>query len=91
MTSGKASNTDLTPMQTLSVSKLTTKSQATIPDRVRRKLGLKPGDSIVFKTKDGHIYLQKARPIDRVLAGAVEETLADEWNSAHDDKAYADL
>jgi AbrB family looped-hinge helix DNA binding protein len=78
-------------MQTLSVSKLTTKSQATIPNRVRQKLGLKPGDSVAFKFKDGHIYLQKARPIDRTFARALEATLKDEWSSAHDDKAYADL
>jgi len=78
-------------MQTLSVSKLTSKSQATIPGRVRQKLGLKPGDSVAFKFKDGHIFLQKARPIDRVFACAVEETLKDEWDSAHDARAYADL
>jgi len=46
-------------MQTLSVSKLTTKNQATIPDRVCKKLGLKPGDSVAFKFKDDHIYLKK--------------------------------
>jgi len=78
-------------MQTLSVSKLTSKSQATIPDRVRRKLGLKPGDSVAFKFKAGQIYLQKARPVDRLFANAVEDTVKDEWNSARDDRAYADL
>ena len=78
-------------MQTLSVSKLTSKSQATIPGRVREKLGLKPGDSVAFKFKGGHIFLQKARPLDRVFAAAVEETLKDEWHSEHDERAYADL
>jgi AbrB family looped-hinge helix DNA binding protein len=78
-------------MQTLSVSKLTSKSQATIPGRVRHKLGLKPGDSVAFKLKDGLIFLAKARPIDRVFASAVAETLDDEWGSAHDARAYADL
>jgi len=78
-------------MQTLSVSKLTSKGQATIPGRVRAKLGLKPGDSVAFKFKEGHIYLQKARPIDRVLAQAVETTLKDEWDSTNDARAYADL
>jgi antitoxin PrlF len=78
-------------MQTLSISKLTSKSQATIPERVRRKLGVKPGDSVAFKFKSGQIYLQKARPIDRVFANAVEETLQDEWASPHDERAYRDL
>ena len=62
-----------------------------MPERVRKKLGLKPGDSVAFKLKDGHIYLQKARPIDRTFARAAEDILRDEWHSAHDDKAYADL
>jgi antitoxin PrlF len=78
-------------MQTLSISKLTSKSQATIPERVRRKLGVKPGDSVAFKFKSGQIYLQKASPIDRVFANAVEETLQDEWQSPQDERAYRDL
>ena len=78
-------------MQTLSVSKLTSKSQATIPGRVRQRMGLKPGDSVAFRFKNGQVFLQKARPIDRVFASAVEETLKDEWNSEHDERAYADL
>jgi antitoxin PrlF len=78
-------------MQTLSVSKLTSKSQATIPGRVRQKLGLKAGDSVAFKLKDGLVYLQKARPVDHVFADAVGETLQDEWQSAHDERGYRDL
>ena len=78
-------------MQTLSVSKLTSKSQATIPGRVRKKLGLKAGDSVAFKSKNGLIYLQKAKPVDHVFAGAVAETLQDEWHSTHDEAAYRDL
>lgn len=78
-------------MRTLSVSKLTSKSQATIPGRVREKLGLKAGDSVAFKSKNGLIYLQKARPVDHVFASAVAETLQDEWDSVHDERAYRDL
>jgi AbrB family looped-hinge helix DNA binding protein len=78
-------------MQTLSISKLTSKSQATIPERVRRKLGVKPGDSVAFKLKSGQVYLQKARAIDRIFANAVEDTLQDEWQSPHDERAYRDL
>ncbi len=78
-------------MQTLSVSKLTSKCQATIPGRVRRQLGLKAGDSVAFKFKDGQMFLQKARPVDRVFASGVEETLKDEWHSENDERAYADL
>ena len=78
-------------MHTLSVSKLTSKSQATIPGRVRKQLGLKSGDSVAFKIKQGLVYLQKARPVDHLMAHAVGETLQDEWGSAHDERAYRDL
>ena len=78
-------------MRTLSVSKLTGKSQATIPSRVRKQLGLKSGDSVAFKLKQGLVYLQKARPVDHVMAQAVGETLQDEWDSAHDERAYRSL
>jgi antitoxin PrlF len=78
-------------MRTLSVSKLTSKSQATIPGRVRKKLGLKAGDTVAFKLKNGLVYLQKAKPVDHVFAAAVAETLADEWDSEHDERAYRDL
>lgn len=78
-------------MRTLSVSKLTSKSQATIPGRVRQKLGLKAGDSVAFKLKNGLIYLQKAKPVDHVFAAAVAESLQDEWQSEHDESAYRDL
>ena len=78
-------------MHTLSVSKLTSKSQAIIPGRVRKQLGLKAGDSVAFKMKQGLVYLQKAKPVDHVMAHAVSETLQDEWGSANDDRAYRNL
>lgn len=78
-------------MRTLSVSKLTSKSQATIPGPIRKKLGLKAGDSVAFKLRDGLIYLQKAKPVDHTYAQAVGETLQDEWDSAADERAYRKL
>ena len=65
--------------------------QGPSPAAVREKLGLKAGDSIAFKLKGGQIFLQKARPVDPVFAGGVEDTLKDEWHSAHAERAYADL
>ena len=46
---------------------------------------------IGFKLRAGLVYLQKARPVDHTLAQAVGETLQDEWDSAHDERAYRDL
>lgn len=35
--------------------KITTKGQITVPVHILRKLGLNPGDSLVFEENDGHI------------------------------------
>lgn len=44
----------------LDVGKLTIKSQVTIPKIVRSKLGLNPGDRIIFVEKNGEIVIRKA-------------------------------
>lgn len=74
-------------------SKLTTKCQATIPERVRKALGLKPGDSVAFDIlPDARgVMLRKAQPVDFAFAGALEATLATEWLSKNDEDAYGDL
>ena len=36
-------------MRIMSTSKLTSKSQATIPEKIRGVLGLHPGDSVIFE------------------------------------------
>ena len=72
------------------ISKLTRKYQATIPEPVRRSLGLEAGDSIAFDIQANGIHLRKAAPIDLVFAAALEGTLS-EWSSRADDEAYRDL
>jgi antitoxin PrlF len=68
-------------------SKLTSKSQTTIPQPVRAALRLKAGDQLVYEIEDGVVVLRKA-----------ESTGADdpfgtfkEWESDADRKAYAKL
>ncbi len=72
-------------------SKLTTKSQATIPGKIRALLGLRPGDSVAFEV-DGNkkVMIRKALPIDFEFAKALEGTLS-EWSSKNDEEAYCDL
>ena len=72
------------------ISKLTRKYQATIPEPVRRSLGLEAGYSIAFDIQANGIHLRKAAPIDLVFAAALEGTLS-EWSSRADDEAYRDL
>jgi AbrB family looped-hinge helix DNA binding protein len=78
-------------METIITSKLTTKSQATIPERVRKYLNLKPGDSVAFEMRENNkVEIRKATPIDFEFAFALEGTLS-EWFSSNDEEAYRDL
>jgi len=46
------------------LTKVSTKGQVVVPSRIRRKLGLQPGDSLEAKVEGQHIVLtpRKARP-----------------------------
>jgi antitoxin PrlF len=73
------------------ISRVTSKGQATIPARVRAKLNIKPGDSVMFEeSKAGAVYLRKAEPLDVEFLSALQGTLS-EWNSENDEKAFGDL
>ena len=73
------------------MSKLTTKSQATIPEKIRNFLGLCPGDFVAFEVnEDQKVFIRKATPIDFEFAKALEGTLS-EWSSKYDEEAYCDL
>lgn len=78
--------------QQIVASKLTAKCQTTIPEKIRGILHLHPGDSVAFEvTEDEKVVLRKATTIDLEFAKALEGTLASEWLSEHDEKAYGDL
>ena len=68
-------------------SKLTTKSQTTIPQPVRAALHLEPGDEIAYVIDDGRVILTKA------WANEAEDPFRtfSEWKSAADRKAYGRL
>ncbi len=75
----------------LVTSKLTSKSQATIPEKIRKLLGLQPGDSVAFEIdNNSKVVIRKAAPIDFEFAKALEGTLS-EWSSKEDEEAYRDL
>ena len=72
------------------LSKLTSKFQATIPLAVRRKLGLKPGDAVVFEIENDIVTVRRATALDREYVKSIEGTLT-EWLSKEDDEAYRGL
>jgi antitoxin PrlF len=71
-------------------SKLTTKSQTTVPKEVRKALGAKPGDMLVYRIAKGRVTLARAEPLDRAYLKSLETTLS-EWDSPEDAAAYDDL
>ena len=75
----------------IAISKLTSKGQATIPGRVRKKLNLGPGDQIAFHLRDNGVDISRAEPIDIDFMRAQEANLADEWLAAEDEAAYGNL
>lgn len=72
------------------LSKLTSKFQATIPLAVRRKLGLKAGDAVVFEIENDVITVRRATALDKEYAKSLEGTLT-EWLSQEDEEAYRGL
>ena len=70
------------------VSKLTSKSQTTIPQSVRRALDLRPGDVLESEITNGQVHLTKARTSNKT-----DDPFRpfDEWSSEADEQAYADL
>ena len=74
----------------LLTSKLTAKAQTTIPREVRERLGLTPGDSLVYEVEGETVRLRRLAPVDLAYLRAVQATLS-EWDSAEDEAAYAGL
>ncbi len=78
-------------METLICSKLTTKCQTTIPEKIRTILGVQAGDSVSFEvTPENQVFVRKSNPVDLLFAKALEGTMS-EWLSEHDEEAYRDL
>lgn len=69
-------------------SKLTSKSQTTVPQSVRRALNLKPGDSLAYEITEGKVILTRAskKTDQEDPFGGFEE-----WRGKQDEEAYASL
>lgn len=69
-------------------SKLTSKSQTTVPQSVRRALKLGPGDLLAYEIVNGRVILTRATSdseADDPFGGF------DEWRGKEDEAAYANL
>lgn len=72
------------------IGKITAKAQTTIPQAVRRALGLSPGDEIGYEIEDGRVILTKITSADALSGDPFINTFAmfDEWASEADCKAF---
>lgn len=68
-------------------SKVTSKSQTVIPREVREKLGIGPGDRLLYRLTPQGVVIAKAKP----LAEDDPFAVFTEWSSEADEAAYADL
>ena len=68
-------------------SRLTTKSQTTIPRPVRVALGLGPGDEVTYEIDGARVILRKAEE----SRGEDPFATFSEWDSDADREGYADL
>ena len=71
-------------------SKITSKAQTTVPKEVRAALGVKAGDTLVYRISKGKITLARAERLDLAYLKSVESTLS-EWASEEDAAAYDNL
>ncbi len=63
---------------------VSSKGQITLPQAVRKALGLHQGDPVLFEEKDGAIVLRKRPKIDAPWAAGLSATLS-EWEDSLDD------
>lgn len=69
------------------MSRLTSKSQTVIPKAVRDKLGLEPGDVLIYRFDGARVVIERAKvsPEDDPFA------VFSEWAGEADEKAYGAL
>lgn len=65
-------------------SRITSKSQVTVPRSVRAALGLAPGDQLTWRLEDGHVVVTRAPGWDAVDGLATFTEWGDELDSAYD-------
>jgi len=74
----------------MQTSKLSSKSQVTLPKEVRDALGARPGDTIVYEVEGDMVRLRRQDPFDAEFHKAISATLS-EWASDEDEEAFSAL
>lgn len=71
-------------------STITSKYQATVPQDIRKFLGLKAGDKINFAIENDKVVVRRQEGLDRQYLNSLETQLS-EWLSDEDEAAFRDL
>ncbi len=64
--------------------------QISVPRVIRERLGVVPGDTLVYEESGDAVTLKRLDPFDAALHAALSDTL-DEWNSPEDEAAFSHL
>lgn len=70
-------------------STLTSKGQATIPAPIRKKLGIKPGEKILFTENGQGIFVKTHSQLVRELAGSLKTNI--KWDKKQAYKAVGEM
>ena len=72
---------------------ITEKGQIAIPKNMRKIKGFKTGSKIAIMAFEDHVELRPLKQISEKIEAAVasEKSLAKDWNSKEDDKAWKNL
>ncbi|MBK9313694.1 MAG: AbrB/MazE/SpoVT family DNA-binding domain-containing protein [Acidobacteria bacterium] len=71
----------------MQTSKLSSKSQVTLPKEVREAIGARPGDTIVYEVEGEVVRLRRQDPFDAEFHNSISATLS-EWASTEDEEAF---
>jgi AbrB family looped-hinge helix DNA binding protein len=72
------------------LAKLTSKGQTTIPEPIRKRLRLAPGDRIAFAVEGDRVTLRRAEPMDAAYLKLAAETFAD-WGTREAEEDFRDF
>ena len=75
---------------TIDIATVTAKGQVTVPKAIREALGLRKGDRLSWEVDNGAAQVKVVSPLDLDYMQGLEANLQD-WASAADDEAFAEL
>ncbi len=74
----------------METSRVTSRGQTTIPSKIRKSVGIKPGDILMFIANGDRVIMKKIEPRTDEYLESISETL-NEWSSPEDEEAWRDL